>query len=99
MKNVTVIRMHKFTLARLSDECSRRQPTIQKPGRSPDRAGFSRVSMNDVGPLAPKESKQLPNRDDVVQRYLAAHLLNVKRRPSQIVREVAHVFFTFGHRA
>src|ERR1041384_4147682 len=99
MKNMTVIRVNKLALPRLPDECSKRQPTIQKPCRASDSSRFGRVRVNDVRPLASKESKQFPDGDDVVQTNLAAHLRNVKRRHPEIVREVAHVFFTFRHRA
>src|SRR5215207_8114317 len=74
MKHMTVIRMYKLALTWLAHERSRRQPTIEKTGQTSDRPGFGRVSMNDVRPLANKNTKEFPDCDCVVQRYLAAHL-------------------------
>ncbi len=98
VKNVAVIRVHKLAPPRSADERSRRQPAIKEARNTPDRSGLRRVRVNDVGPFAQKQPKQFPDRDDVLQRDLAAHFGNVERLHTRLVREVAHIFFARGNR-
>src|SRR5690606_11539316 len=99
VKNVGVERVDEPYVLRPADQGTGGEPTIKNAGRSAHRTRVCGMGVNDVGAEAAYLAIDLPKRNGVFKRQLAAHLLDVNRPDAGLIGEVDHVLFAPRHGA
>ena len=92
VKNMAVVRVYESAAAR-----RQRDEAVQETGGTSDRSRLCCVRVHDVRPKADHQPPQLPHRQQIARRKLAAHRRNHERRDTVRRREAAHLDFVGGH--